>query len=178
MLTSFGALYAGYIDMENAGYEGTPANDRWYANDRLCEVFDNARAMAQLVEKKGYDVFWTAEHHFQREGYECIPNVLPLNVYLASQTNRIKLGCAFNITPLWHPLGRAAARRLSPAARHSAPRPGLRLCVPGVQGKRARHDGSDRPCGRRIEPSHATPELASVHGSAVSAEPFTCRVLW
>jgi alkanesulfonate monooxygenase SsuD/methylene tetrahydromethanopterin reductase-like flavin-dependent oxidoreductase (luciferase family) len=84
MLTSFGALYAGYIDMENVGYEGTPANDRWYANDRLCEVFDNARAMAQLVEKHGYDVFWTAEHHFQREGYECIPNVLLLNVYLAS----------------------------------------------------------------------------------------------
>jgi alkanesulfonate monooxygenase SsuD/methylene tetrahydromethanopterin reductase-like flavin-dependent oxidoreductase (luciferase family) len=104
MLTSFGALYAGYIDTENVGYEGTPANDRWYANDRLCEVFDNARAMAQLVEKNGYDVFRTAEHHFQREGYECIPNVLLLNVYLASQTNRIKLGCAFNITPMWHPL--------------------------------------------------------------------------
>jgi alkanesulfonate monooxygenase SsuD/methylene tetrahydromethanopterin reductase-like flavin-dependent oxidoreductase (luciferase family) len=104
MLTSFGAQYAGYIDMENMGYEGTPANDRCYANDRLCEVFDNARAMAQLVEKNGYDVFWTAEHHFQREGYECIPNVLLLNVYLASQTNRIKLGCALNITPMWHRL--------------------------------------------------------------------------
>src|SRR5713101_9525827 len=48
--------------------------------------------------------FWTAEHHFQREGYECIPNVLLLNVYLASQTARLKLGCGFNITPMWHPL--------------------------------------------------------------------------
>jgi alkanesulfonate monooxygenase SsuD/methylene tetrahydromethanopterin reductase-like flavin-dependent oxidoreductase (luciferase family) len=104
MLTSFGALYAGYIDMENVGYDGTPVNDRWYGNDRLREVFDNAKDMAQLLEELGYDVFWTAEHHFQREGYECIPNVLLLNVYLASQTNRIKLGCAFNITPMWHPL--------------------------------------------------------------------------
>jgi hypothetical protein len=38
MLTSFGALYAGYIDMENVGYEGAAANDRWYADDRLREV--------------------------------------------------------------------------------------------------------------------------------------------
>jgi alkanesulfonate monooxygenase SsuD/methylene tetrahydromethanopterin reductase-like flavin-dependent oxidoreductase (luciferase family) len=104
MITSFGTLYAGYIDLEHVGYEGIPANDRWYPNDRLREVFDNAGDLAQLLEHLGYEVFWTAEHHFQREGYECIPNVLLLNVYLASQTNRIKLGCAFNITPMWHPL--------------------------------------------------------------------------
>jgi hypothetical protein len=46
---------------------------------------------------------WTAEHHFQREGYECVPNVLLLNVYLASQTTTLKFGCEFNITPMWHP---------------------------------------------------------------------------
>jgi len=28
MFTSFGALYAGYIDLEHVGYAGTPANDR------------------------------------------------------------------------------------------------------------------------------------------------------
>lgn len=104
MFTSFGALYAGYIDLEHVGYEGTPANNRWYPNDRLCEVFDNARDLPRTLEHLGYDTFWTAEHHFQREGYECIPNVLLLNVFLASQTKRIKLGCAFNITPMWHPL--------------------------------------------------------------------------
>lgn len=35
MLTSFGALYAGYIDMENVGYDDTPVDDRWFAHDRL-----------------------------------------------------------------------------------------------------------------------------------------------
>jgi alkanesulfonate monooxygenase SsuD/methylene tetrahydromethanopterin reductase-like flavin-dependent oxidoreductase (luciferase family) len=30
--------------------------------------------------------------------------VLLLNVYLAAQTTRLKLGCGFNIMPMWHPL--------------------------------------------------------------------------
>jgi alkanesulfonate monooxygenase SsuD/methylene tetrahydromethanopterin reductase-like flavin-dependent oxidoreductase (luciferase family) len=104
MFTAFGVQYAGYIDMERVGYDGIPVNDRWFANERLSEVFANARDLAQLAERLGYDSLWTAEHHFQREGYECIPNVLMLNVYLASQTTRLKLGCGFNITPMWHPL--------------------------------------------------------------------------
>jgi alkanesulfonate monooxygenase SsuD/methylene tetrahydromethanopterin reductase-like flavin-dependent oxidoreductase (luciferase family) len=104
MFTTFGVQYAGYIDMAHVGYGGIPANERWFPNERLIEVFANARALAQLAERLGYESLWTAEHHFQREGYECIPNVLLLNVYLASQTTRLKLGCGFNITPMWHPL--------------------------------------------------------------------------
>ena len=104
MFTSFGVQYAGYIDMAHVGYDGTPVNERWFPNERLSEVFANTRDMARLVEDLGYDMLWTAEHHFQREGYECIPNVLLLNVYLAAHTTRLKLGCGFNITPMWHPL--------------------------------------------------------------------------
>jgi alkanesulfonate monooxygenase SsuD/methylene tetrahydromethanopterin reductase-like flavin-dependent oxidoreductase (luciferase family) len=104
MIKSFGVQYAGYIDMEQVGYDGIPANDRWFPNERLIEVFANARDLAQLLERLGYDSLWTAEHHFQREGYECVPNVLLLNVYLASQTSRLRFGCGFNITPMWHPL--------------------------------------------------------------------------
>jgi alkanesulfonate monooxygenase SsuD/methylene tetrahydromethanopterin reductase-like flavin-dependent oxidoreductase (luciferase family) len=104
MVKSFGAQYAGYIDMEQVGYGGIPVNDRWFPNERLIEVLANARDLAQLLERLGYDSLWTAEHHFQREGYECVPNVLLLNVYLASQTTRLKFGCGFNITPMWHPL--------------------------------------------------------------------------
>jgi alkanesulfonate monooxygenase SsuD/methylene tetrahydromethanopterin reductase-like flavin-dependent oxidoreductase (luciferase family) len=90
--------------MEQVGYSGIPVNDRWFPNERLIEVLANARDLAQLLERLGYDSLWTAEHHFQREGYECVPNVLLLNVYLASQTTRLKFGCGFNITPMWHPL--------------------------------------------------------------------------
>ena len=46
-----------------------------------------------------------AEHHFQREGYEVIPNILMLPaLHLANQTERLKFGCGFNINPMWHPL--------------------------------------------------------------------------
>src|SRR5713226_6181474 len=42
--------------------------------------------------------------HFQREGYECIPNLLMLSVWLSQYTQQIKFGCGFNILPMWHPL--------------------------------------------------------------------------
>ena len=38
--------------------------------------------MAKLMDRLGYDTFWMAEHHFQREGTECIPNVLMMALHL------------------------------------------------------------------------------------------------
>src|SRR5882724_2432979 len=104
MITKFDSLYAGHIDMDNVGYAGTAVNDRRFPNEHLVTVFDKAQAMAQLMDRLGYDTFWTAEHHFQYEGYECIPNVLMLAVHLAQMTRRLRFGCGFNITPMWHPL--------------------------------------------------------------------------
>src|SRR5947207_2519096 len=60
--------------------------------------------MAQAADRLGYETLWLAEHHFQREGYEVIPNIPMLAVDLAHRTKRIKIGCAFNIVPTWHPL--------------------------------------------------------------------------
>ncbi|MGA7264869.1 MAG: LLM class flavin-dependent oxidoreductase, partial [Stellaceae bacterium] len=104
MITKFDSLFAGHIDMENAGYAGTPVNDRRFRNEDLVGVFDKAQAMAQLMDSAGYNAFWMAEHHFQHEGYECIPNVLMTALHLAHVTQRLKIGCGFNITPMWHPL--------------------------------------------------------------------------
>ena len=56
------------------------------------------------MDALGYDTIWLAEHHFQHEGYECIPNDLMMAVHLAHVTKNIKIGCAFNIAPMWHPL--------------------------------------------------------------------------
>jgi alkanesulfonate monooxygenase SsuD/methylene tetrahydromethanopterin reductase-like flavin-dependent oxidoreductase (luciferase family) len=56
------------------------------------------------MDRLGYNTLWAAEHRFQREGYECIPNLLMLFVHLAHLTERIKFGCGFNVTPMWHPL--------------------------------------------------------------------------
>ena len=104
MIKRFHALYVGQIELDNIGLAGTPANDRRYSNEQLGEVFWTARDVARVMDELGYYAFWTAEHHFQREGYECLPNLIQLGLWLATQTRRLKFGCAFNILPMWHPI--------------------------------------------------------------------------
>ena len=104
MITDFSSLYAGHVDMDDVGYAGTPVNDRSFSDDHLATALDKAAAIAQLLDKAGFESFWVAEHHFQPEGYECIPNLLLLQVHLAHLTKSIKFGCGFNIAPMWHPL--------------------------------------------------------------------------
>ncbi len=104
MISNFSSLFAGHVDMDDIGYGGTPVNDRTFSDDHLATGFDKAVVIAQLCDRLGYDSFWMAEHHFQPEGYECIPNLLLFQVHLAHLTKNIKFGCGFNITPMWHPL--------------------------------------------------------------------------
>jgi alkanesulfonate monooxygenase SsuD/methylene tetrahydromethanopterin reductase-like flavin-dependent oxidoreductase (luciferase family) len=63
-----------------------------------------AEEIAELMDNLGYYAFWGAEHHFQREGYECFPNLILLSTHLAGRTQHLKFGCGFNIAPLWHPI--------------------------------------------------------------------------
>ena len=104
MITTFDSLYAGHVDMDDIGYGGAAVNGRVFPNEHLVTAFSKARNLARLLDRCGYDTFWPAEHHFQREGYECLPNVLLLALDLAHQTKRLKMGCGFNIAPMWHPL--------------------------------------------------------------------------
>src|SRR5262249_21175500 len=104
MIKRFHALYVGQVELEDIGLHGTPADARRYDNARLSEPFFAARDVAQLMDDLGYYALWTAEHHFQREGYECFPNLIQLSLWLATQTRRLKLGCAFNVLPMWHPI--------------------------------------------------------------------------
>ena len=105
MISRFSTLYVGHIELEHCGLSGTPADDRRYSNDRLIEAFDTTAALARAADTLGYETLWLAEHHFQHEGYECIPNIPMLAVDLAHRTERIKIGCAFNVVPTWHPFG-------------------------------------------------------------------------
>ena len=104
MIRRFSTLYVGHIELEQCGLAGTPADDRRYPNARLSETFETATALAEATDALGYHTLWLAEHHFQHEGYECIPNIPLLAVDLAHRTRRVKIGCAFNIVPTWHPL--------------------------------------------------------------------------
>jgi hypothetical protein len=76
MIKKFHVLYVGQIELDNIGLNGTPANDRRYSDQRLREAFNTAREVAQLMDELGFDVLWTAEHHFQRESYEVFPNLI------------------------------------------------------------------------------------------------------
>jgi alkanesulfonate monooxygenase SsuD/methylene tetrahydromethanopterin reductase-like flavin-dependent oxidoreductase (luciferase family) len=104
MINKFHVLYVGQIELDNIGRDGTPANDRRYASARRSEVFATARDVAQTMDELGFHALWTAEHHFQHEGYECLPNLIQLGLWLATQTRRLKFGCAFNVLPMWHPI--------------------------------------------------------------------------
>ena len=93
-----------HVDLGDMGQMATPANERRYPNAHLASVFDKTEAIARCMDEHGYHTLWLAEHHFQHEGYECLPNILMMAVHLAHLTSRLRIGCGFNITPMWHPL--------------------------------------------------------------------------
>ena len=71
--------------------------DVWDVHERLIELGVRAESL-------GYDSYWLAEHHFQYEGYETVPNGILLGAFVAARTSRIRIGTLFNIVPQWHPL--------------------------------------------------------------------------
>jgi alkanesulfonate monooxygenase SsuD/methylene tetrahydromethanopterin reductase-like flavin-dependent oxidoreductase (luciferase family) len=104
MIRQFSVLYVGQIELDHVGMDGTPADQRRYPNERLVEAYRTVVDVARCMDDLGYYCLWTAEHHFQREGYEVFPNLIMLGTYLAAVTRQLRLGCAFNILPMWHPL--------------------------------------------------------------------------
>ena len=104
MITKFGTLFAGHVDLPEVGYDAPPVNSHWLSNEHLATVYAKTEAIAKFMDRTGYDTLWLAEHHFQREGYECISNIMMLAVHLAHLTEKLKIGSAFNIPPMWHPL--------------------------------------------------------------------------
>lgn len=104
MITKFDSSYVGSVDLDEPGYRGKPVNDRWYSNEELGDVLHKAVAYAKQMDRLGYNTFWMAEHHFQPEGTECIPNLLMMATHIAGVTKNLKIGCGFNIVPMWHPL--------------------------------------------------------------------------
>ncbi len=104
MIRKFTTVYPGHVDLPDRGQDATPANERRYSNEHLASVFAKSEAVAQLMDRNGWDTLWLAEHHFQFEGYEVMPNLLMAAVHLCHLTSKLKIGCGFNIAPMWHPL--------------------------------------------------------------------------
>jgi alkanesulfonate monooxygenase SsuD/methylene tetrahydromethanopterin reductase-like flavin-dependent oxidoreductase (luciferase family) len=104
MITKFDSSYYGTADMEKLGYSGTPINERNYSREELAKAMHKVVAYAKCMDERGYNTFWMAEHHFQPEGTELIPNLLMMAMHLCGVTKNIKIGCGFNVVPMWHPL--------------------------------------------------------------------------
>src|SRR3954465_7233802 len=104
MITKFDSSYYGTADMEKLGYTGTPINERNYSKEQLAAAMHKTVKYAQCMDERGYNTFWMAEHHFQPEGTELIPNLLMMAMHLCGVTKNLKIGCGFNIVPMWHPL--------------------------------------------------------------------------
>ncbi len=68
------------------------------------ELLDRAAAETQLAERLGFEEVWLAEHHFGGEGWDVAPNPIMTGAYLATLTERIRIGLAAVILPNWHPL--------------------------------------------------------------------------
>src|SRR5712691_3704852 len=104
MITKFDSSYYGTADMEELGYTGKPINDRYYPQAQFAKALRKVVAYAQCMDTRGFNTFWMAEHHFQPEGTELIPNLLMMATHLCSVTKNLKIGCGFNVVPMWHPL--------------------------------------------------------------------------
>ena len=92
MINKFATVYAGHIDFPDHGQNATPANERRFNNDQLAGVYDKLEAIAKTMDRFGFDTLWLAEHHFEHEGYECLPNILMCAVHLAHVTKQLRIG--------------------------------------------------------------------------------------
>jgi alkanesulfonate monooxygenase SsuD/methylene tetrahydromethanopterin reductase-like flavin-dependent oxidoreductase (luciferase family) len=104
MIRKFATVFAGHVDLPERGQDTTPLNERRFSNEHLASIFAKTEAIAKVMDEGGWDSLWLAEHHFQHEGNEVIPNLLMMAVHLCHLTKNLRIGCGFNITPMWHPL--------------------------------------------------------------------------
>ncbi len=74
-----------------------PADPRTYE-----ELYAEALGFSREAEELGFDSVWVSEHHFVDDGY--LPSAIPLCAAIAAVTERVTVGTALALAPLYHPL--------------------------------------------------------------------------
>ena len=99
-----GVFLFGGVELTDAG-AGPPApTDRRFDHKEIWRTTERVIDMGVECDRLGFDSIWLAEHHFQHEGYEVIPNGILVGTIVAERTENIRIGMAFNIVNQWHPL--------------------------------------------------------------------------
>jgi alkanesulfonate monooxygenase SsuD/methylene tetrahydromethanopterin reductase-like flavin-dependent oxidoreductase (luciferase family) len=65
------------------------------------QVIQNSIEQTVVAEQAGFNTAWYAEHHFNN--YSLSPSPLMMIAHMAARTQRIRLGSAVCILPLYHP---------------------------------------------------------------------------
>ena len=68
------------------------------------EMLTDLSAFAKAGDALGYDSIGFTEHHFHIEGFELSPNPIMLDLYLAMQTERIRVGQLGVVLPAHNPI--------------------------------------------------------------------------
>jgi alkanesulfonate monooxygenase SsuD/methylene tetrahydromethanopterin reductase-like flavin-dependent oxidoreductase (luciferase family) len=79
-----------FILAQQRGYHQTPQ-----------QVIQNSIEQTMAAEQAGFNSAWYAEHHFNN--YSLSPSPLMMISHMAAKTQRIRLGTAVCILPLYHP---------------------------------------------------------------------------
>ncbi|HEX6230114.1 MAG TPA: LLM class flavin-dependent oxidoreductase [Actinomycetota bacterium] len=66
------------------------------------ELYAEALELSREAEELGFDSVWVSEHHFVDDGY--LPSPIPLCAAIAAVTERVAVGTALALAPLYHPL--------------------------------------------------------------------------
>src|SRR3712207_2243125 len=69
----------------------------------LPTVYARALERIEIMDRSGgYDAVWLAEHHFNT--YSVCPSVHIMGTHAAARTERLRIGTAVSLAPMYHPL--------------------------------------------------------------------------
>jgi alkanesulfonate monooxygenase SsuD/methylene tetrahydromethanopterin reductase-like flavin-dependent oxidoreductase (luciferase family) len=68
----------------------------------VAEIYRDAIDRCIAAERYNFDSVWVSEHHFVDDGY--MPSLLVLSAAIAQATERVDVGTAVVLAPLYHPL--------------------------------------------------------------------------
>jgi alkanesulfonate monooxygenase SsuD/methylene tetrahydromethanopterin reductase-like flavin-dependent oxidoreductase (luciferase family) len=66
------------------------------------QIVEDTVGMVRLADEAGFDTTWFAEHHFSN--YSICPTPAMMAAYCAGMTQRIRLGAAVHVLPLYNPV--------------------------------------------------------------------------